>query len=298
MTGRAVRVCVLAGVCCALVAAGVAFGLGRMGTVDRGDGERGRYVQDSALADEAAAAALEKLTETAPGAAPAVHGFAEGDWKPSEPPEAREVPAEPAIGALFSPGPDWDDDHHCSGSVVHSAAGDLVATAAHCVYAGGFRNNLAFVPGYEDGKAPYGVWVPTRIDVDPRWIRDSDPDVDVAFIRVRRAGHPGQRLEDVTGAHPIGFGRQLPAPARLVGYPNDTERPLGCTHTAVADGPTQLRFDCADVPNGTSGGPVLTADGSLIGVIGGRDGGGDETTSFSSRFGDDVRALYTRAARD
>ncbi|GAA0313087.1 hypothetical protein GCM10010302_60030 [Streptomyces polychromogenes] len=297
MTGRAVRVCVLAGLCCALVAAGVAFGLGRMGTVAGGDARTGRYVQDTALADEAAAAALEKLTEGAPQAAPPVRGFTEGAWKASEPLEAVDVPAEPAVGALFSPGLDWDDDHHCSGSVVHSAGGDLVVTAAHCVYAGGFRSNLAFVPGYEEGRAPYGVWVPTRIDVDPRWVRDSDPDVDVAFIRVRRAGHPGQRLEDVTGAHQIRFGQQLPVPARLVGYPNDSEKPLGCSNTAVADGPAQLRFDCADVPDGTSGGPVLSSANSLIGVIGGRDGGGDETTSYSSYFGDDVRALYERAVR-
>ncbi|MEU3469342.1 trypsin-like peptidase domain-containing protein [Streptomyces sp. NPDC006687] len=298
MTGRAVRVCVLAGMCCALMVAGVAFGLNRMGTVVRGDAERGRYVQDPALADQAAAGALEKLAEGDRGAAPAVRGFTEGAWKESEPLEAREVPAEPAVGALFSPGLDWDADHHCSGSVVHSPGGDLVITAAHCVYAGGFRTNLAFVPGYEEGKAPYGVWVPTRIEVDPRWVRDSDPDVDVAFIRVRRGGHPGQRLEDVTGAHPIRFGQQLPVPARLMGYPNDTERPLGCSHPAVADGPAQLRFDCADVPNGTSGGPVLSAAGdSLIGVIGGRDGGGDETTSYSSYFGEDIRALYERAVR-
>ncbi|MEU9719144.1 trypsin-like peptidase domain-containing protein [Streptomyces sp. NPDC047976] len=293
MTGRAVRVCVLAGVCCALVVAGVAFAVGRFGTVAVGDAGRGSYVQGERVGDETAAEALEGLVEG--GGERRVAG--EGAWKVSEPLEAVGVEAESAIGALFSPGVDWDDEHHCSGSVVHSAGGDLVVTAAHCVYARGFRTNLAFVPGYADGKAPFGVWVPTRIDVDPRWVRDADPDYDVAFIRVRRPGHAGQRLEDVTGAHPVRFGQQLPAPARLVGYPNDAEQPLGCANTAVAAGSTQLRLDCADVPNGTSGGPVLTAAGTLIGVIGGRDGGGDEVTSYSSYFGDGVRELYERAVR-
>ncbi|GAA3263538.1 trypsin-like serine peptidase [Streptomyces lavendulae] len=299
---RTVRICVLAGVCCALVAVGLSYRAelrALLGPVAQGDTARGRYVQDEALADEAAASALERLTEPA-GAGESARVLAQAapaapPWRRSDPLEARTAPAEPAIGALFSPGPDWDSDHHCSASVVHSPGGDLIATAAHCVYAGGFRTNLAFVPGYEDGTAPYGVWVPTRVYVDPRWAESSDPDHDVAFLRVRRPGRPGQRLEDVTGAQTIRFRPPLPAPARLVGYPNDTEQPLACSNTAVADGPTQLRLDCADVPNGTSGGPVLTGGHTLIGVIGGRDGGGDEETSYSTYFGDDVRALYERA---
>ena len=173
-----------------------------------------------------------------------------------------------------------------------------MATAAHCVHGGGFRTNLAFAPGYRDGVAPYGVWVPTRIEVDPRWAESQDPDHDIAFLRLRRPGHPGERLEDVTGAAGpmrIRFEPALPAPARLVGYPNDTEHPVECSNTARAEGPAQLRLDCADVPNGTSGGPVLTGSRTLIGVIGGRDGGGDETTSYSSWFDPDTRALYERA---
>lgn len=40
---------------------------------------------------------------------------------------------------------------------------------------------------------------------------------------------------------------------------------------------------------------MLTDGHTLIGVIGGRDGGGDETTSYSSWFDDSVHGLYTRA---
>ncbi|RSS79441.1 serine protease [Streptomyces sp. WAC06614] len=204
--------------------------------------------------------------------------------------------SEPALGALFSPGEDGDPDHHCSASVVRSPGGSMIATAAHCVYTWGFRTNLAFVPGYRDGTAPYGVWVPTRIDVDPRWSEGSDPDHDVAFVQLRRPGHPGARLEDLTGAAPVAFGTPLPARARLMGYPNTEETPLTCDGSARAAGRTQVRFDCTGFPDGTSGGPLLTAAGELIGVIGGRDGGGDDLTSYSSRFGADVKALYDRAA--
>ncbi|UQX03691.1 trypsin-like peptidase domain-containing protein [Streptomyces sp. RerS4] len=281
---------------CGLAATLVVGRTDLFGRVATGDAKRGSYVQDAALADEAAAG-VERITRAAePLATPSP--AAGTDWRPSEPLEARPAPAEAATGALFSPGLDWDGDHHCSGSVVHSPGGDLIATAAHCVYQGGFRTNLAFVPGYRDGAAPYGVWVPTRVEVDPRWVEASDPDHDVAFIRVRGVGQPGRRLEEVTGAHPLGLRPELPTPARLVGYPNDTEEPLGCANTAEPDGPTQLRLDCADVPNGTSGGPVLSAAGALIGVIGGRDGGGDELTSYSSYFGAGTEALYERATRD
>ncbi|MEU9419887.1 trypsin-like peptidase domain-containing protein [Streptomyces sp. NPDC048272] len=279
-----------------------------------GDPARGTYLQDPERADRTAAAVLDGLvveveaprddtpaptgSEATPepaGPATPVRWRQGGAWRPSSPLEAKNTAPEPAIGALFSPGGDWDADHHCSAAVVHSPDGDLLVTAAHCVYRGGFRTNLAFVPGYRDGTAPYGVWVPTRIDVDPRWTESADPDHDVAFVRVRRPGHPGERLEDVTDAPAIRFRPRLPAPARVVGYPNDAEQPVDCYNTARADGPAQVRLDCAGVPDGTSGGPILTDGSTLIGVVGGRDGGGDAMTSYSSWFDDGTRALYARA---
>ncbi|MEU2393138.1 trypsin-like peptidase domain-containing protein [Streptomyces sp. NPDC007369] len=295
--------------CCAVLAGVAAYAWQLRGIVANsaaGDRARGTYLQDPETADRTASAVLDGIvreTEADPAlrarqAAPrAATNWRTGGWRPSDPLVARPAAGEPTVGALFSPGGDGDPDHHCSGVVVHSPAGDLVATAAHCVYraALGFRTNLAFVPGYRDGQAPYGVWVPTRIDVDPRWTEDQDPDYDVAFLRLRRPGRPGEELEDVTGAETLRFNAELPAPARLVGYPNAAEQSLECFNTARAEGPAQLRLDCADVPNGTSGGPVLTDGHTLIGVIGGRDGGGDEKTSYSSRFGDGIRALYERA---
>ncbi|MGW0366594.1 trypsin-like serine peptidase [Streptomyces sp. NPDC002990] len=303
---RAVRVCLLAGVLCALLLAGAAFAWQWRGITAHladGDPEQGSYRQDPERADRTASAVLDGIVREAAEAPTDGKDFGDGapvdwrsaGWRPSDPLEARPAPAEPAIGALFSPGNDADPDHHCSAGVVHSPGGDLIVTAAHCVYRGGFRTNLAFAPGYRDGVAPYGIWVPTRIDVDPRWAEDQDPDHDVAFLRLRRPGHPGQRLEDVTGAAVIAFGRELPVPARVVGYPNVEEHPVDCRTTAFAAGRTQLRLDCADIPNGSSGGPVLTDARTLIGVIGGRDGGGDDQTSYSSYFGDGVRALYERA---
>ncbi|MEV0414220.1 trypsin-like peptidase domain-containing protein [Streptomyces sp. NPDC050448] len=337
--GRAVRVPLLVGLCCAALVGGAGYLWELRGIAAYaadGDPAEGSYVQDPEPADRAAAAVLDGLAREAPapgvpvqevpvqeapvqeapvqeapapepappgpaaqgtGGPPAGVHWRSGGWQPSDPLVARPAAAEAAIGALFSPGDDGDSGHHCSASVVHSPGGDLIATAAHCVYRGslGFRTNLAFAPGYRDGEAPYGIWVPTRIDVDPRWAEDQDPDYDVAFLRMRRPGRPGERLEDATGAQTIRFRPELPAPARVVGYPNDTEHPVECFNTARAAGPAQLRLDCADVPDGTSGGPVLTDAHTLIGVVGGRDGGGDEETSYSSRFGEAIRGVYERA---
>ncbi|MFJ3927450.1 trypsin-like serine peptidase [Streptomyces sp. NPDC090022] len=310
----AVRLSVVLGVCVALV-----LGLGAFlwqlralaGHLAEGDLTTGIYVQDPRLADEAADAVLNGLGHETP-AAPAPEPTLPAPTAPTAPAPtdrdqrgAETAPAaEPTVGALFSPGDDGDPEHHCSASVVHSPGADLVVTAAHCVHTGGFRTNLVFAPGYRDGVLPYGVWVPTRIHVDRRWSEDHDPDHDIAFLEVRRPGHPGARLEDLTGGERIAFRSPLPAPARLLGYPNDAEAPLSCRNTARTAGPTQVRFDCTGFPDGTSGGPLLTgADGpagtgTLIGVIGGRDGGGDDATSYSSRFDDAAEALYERAAGD
>ncbi|MFE5559138.1 trypsin-like serine peptidase [Streptomyces sp. NPDC056544] len=308
--GRAApRGTVVVGLLCTAVLAGVGYVAWELSGIaaNRADGDaaQGVYQQDPERADKTAASVLDGIVREVTEPPTDDKAFDAGSgadwryagWQPSDPLEARPAPAEPAVGALFSPGGDGDPDHHCSAVVVHSPRGDLIVTAAHCVYGGGFRTNLAFAPGYRDGVAPYGIWVPTRIDVDPRWTRDQDPDHDVALVRLRRPGYPGQRLEDVTGALTMDFGTELPAPARLMGYPNYAEQPMECRNTAVQAGPTQVRLDCADVPNGTSGGPVTTGRSTLIGVIGGRDGGGDEETSYSVRFGDAVRALYERSTK-
>jgi hypothetical protein len=207
----------------------------------------------------------------------------------------------PTVGALFFEAGGLAVLHYCTAGVVRSNAGDLIVTAAHCVYNssfGGFLNHILFVPGFHDNAAPYGMWIATTAFVDQRWIDSQDPDVDLAFLLVRRlGGDNGTSLESVTGS---GQFRPNPAAGSLVdvvAYPLGAKQPISCASPAKQFSPTQLEFDCAGFSDGSSGAPLLTADGGIVGVIGGYEqGGSTPDVSYSSALGDRVTALYRAAS--
>jgi V8-like Glu-specific endopeptidase len=205
-----------------------------------------------------------------------------------------------AVGALFTTTNGKLGSHFCSASVVDSPAGDLVITAAHCV--AGASGTLAFVPGYDDGKAPYGVWTVTSVYVDQAWRSSAAPNDDVAFLKVGQSWS-SVPVEDVTGAEQLGSGTP---PARqmveVIGYPNASGQPITCQNSLRTPMEDQLEFDCGGYTNGTSGGPFLvqvskkTGQGTVIGVIGGYELGGDTPeVSYSAVFGASVAALYRTA---
>jgi V8-like Glu-specific endopeptidase len=207
-----------------------------------------------------------------------------------------------AVGALFSYSAGRLGSHFCTASVVHSHGGDLAVTAAHCVT--GKSGQLAFVPGYANGKAPYGVWTVTRVYTDQAWQAWKDPDDDVAFLRLSPSGN-GIPIEDVTGAEQVGAGDRGGTLVRVIGYPDGVDQPVWCVNRTKSFSATQLEFDCAGYTDGTSGGPFLTdvsgvsGQGTIIGVIGGYEQGGTTpSVSYASVFGADVTALYQSADAD
>ncbi len=214
--------------------------------------------------------------------------------------DAQAFAGTPAVGALFTTSAGKLGQHFCSASVVDSPAGDLVITAAHCMT--GTSGTVDFVPGYNRGQEPYGVWTVAKVYVDQAWSSSSSPDDDFAFLRVIRAGS-SVPVENVAGAERLATG--TPASGQLVqviGYPNATNQPVTCQNLLREPMAGQLEFDCGDYTDGTSGGPFLsevdqaTGQGLVIGVIGGyQQGGYLPQVSYSAVLGTNAAALYNRA---
>jgi V8-like Glu-specific endopeptidase len=205
----------------------------------------------------------------------------------------------PAVGALFTTDQGKLGHHFCTASVVSSPHGDLVITAAHCV--SGTAADLVFVPGYHHGTAPYGIWAVTKVYADQAWTSSGDPDDDVAFLQV---GQPGSivPIEDVTGAEQLETGTPARQLVEVIGYPNSTDLPIACRNWTREPMSDQLEFDCGGYTDGTSGGPFLagvnplTGQGTVIGVIGGYEQGGDTPqVSYSAMFSTNVTSLYQTA---
>ncbi|GIH96102.1 hypothetical protein ACFFMN_37785 [Planobispora siamensis] len=90
----------------------------------------------------------------------------------------------------------------CSATSIHAKYRNLVATAGHCVYDvennGHTLDNWVFVPGYYQGKAPWGIYVGkqawTHYDFDVY----EDYDRDYAFVTVYNGIHENGEKQ-VTG---------------------------------------------------------------------------------------------------
>jgi V8-like Glu-specific endopeptidase len=208
----------------------------------------------------------------------------------------------PAVGALFTTSHGQLGTHFCTASVVSSPHGDLLVTAAHCIT--GKQGTLAFVPGYANGKAPYGTWYVSRVFTDQAWDTSASQDDDVAFLQVRQ-NSTSTPIEDITGAEDLGIGLPPVELTQVIGYPNGASEPMICQNWTKAFSATQLEFDCGGYPDGTSGGPFLvkvdqtSGQGTVMGVIGGYEQGGDDpAVSYAASFGRNISALYQKAEAD
>ncbi|WP_194916043.1 trypsin-like serine peptidase [Catenulispora rubra] len=221
--------------------------------------------------------------------------------EPSSSPSAKPFGGTAVAGVLYQPN-SGVSSHFCSASVVHSSAGDLVITAAHCVYSDGPKSDIAFAPGFHDGQLPYGSWTVTKVVVSQNWQSSNDPDEDVAFLQVAPNSN-GASLESVTGADQIAFDQGFGMPVTVPAYPQGSDTPITCVSPAKKYSATQTEWDCRGYPDGTSGAPFLTnvdaggEKGTVIGVIGGyQQGGNTPDISYSAYFGSAVQALYQSAS--
>ena len=207
----------------------------------------------------------------------------------------------PRVGAIFAH--DASGNHFCTASVVDSPGHDLLITAAHCIHGGkggGYKQDIVFIPGYVDGTTPYGVRTPSKLLVDPRWASSSDPDLDVGFVVLKP--DDGKNIQDVLGANQIGFNAGFTNLVRVTGYPSSADAPVTCKNRTSQQSAYQVKFECGGFFGGTSGSPWITRfdpktrTGTIVGVIGGYQEGGDtDSISYSAYLDDDIRKLYEQA---
>jgi V8-like Glu-specific endopeptidase len=156
------------------------------------------------------------------------------------------------------------DDYVCSGSAVASPDRSTVLTAGHCVddpESGTTATNWVFVPGYRDGKAPYGLFAATNLVTTTGWATAEDFDVDLGLADVA-PNAAGVRLGDAVGGQKIAFGTPRGRDTYAFGYPAVApwtgQRLDACSGRLVQDTnplpSTDQGLACTMTP-GSSGGP-------------------------------------------
>jgi hypothetical protein len=199
------------------------------------------------------------------------------------------VEPDPRVGAIFLSG---NNLHACTGSVLHSAAGNLVLTAAHCLSVGALAR---FVPGFAHQAAPQNLWTVDALYLDPRWVAGKDPRADYAIARLGRPA--GGSLEAQVGsALALGTAPPRGSQVTVVAYPAGVGgMPIGCQAVTGLSQDGYPELPCAGLVDGTSGAPWIIGS-TVSGVIGGLHGGGcAENMSYSAPFDARTVQLFARA---
>ncbi|WUD71320.1 peptidase [Streptomyces sp. NBC_00510] len=140
------------------------------------------------------------------------------------------------VGRLFFT--DHGEDSSCTATVVESANGSTVVTAGHCVNNtdligedNQWTRNVLFVPGYRDGRAPYGRFTGRLGVVAPTWLENDQQHGEVygaydqAFV-VLDTDARGRTVQAAVGAaQRIGFDRPGDRRVHQFGYPRAASDP-------------------------------------------------------------------------
>ncbi|MFF4397257.1 trypsin-like serine protease [Streptomyces sp. NPDC001480] len=261
--------------------------------------------------------------DAAPHSAPAsphgVAGVTGADRSPpSGTPDPEHFGGHPMVGTFFFDGrPLGGKSTYCTGSVVHTAAKDIVLTAGHCGRGLEGAEHRIFVPQYRDGKSaadqPHGVFPVSQVYIDPRYEKNTKAptsDLDLAFAWV--GSNSRGKVEDVTGALTFTPTASYTHNVTVIGYPgsdsvNPKHEPVRCpVTTSRLPGFRQMRMTCTGFYGGVSGGPWIedynptTGTGKVIGNTGGYNGGGndanDDWVTYAPVYGKDAQDLFADAA--
>ncbi|MFI8369471.1 trypsin-like serine peptidase [Streptomyces sp. NPDC085466] len=169
----------------------------------------------------------------------------------------------------------------CTGTVVDSPSGRIVITAGHCIEHGGpdgeWFTNFAFLPAYENGEEPLGLFTVANVATDGLWASDEDETHDYGVLVISDNAE-GETVADVAGALPLRTTPSAVTSVHVTGYPaaggydgRDQHHCEGLTEPTLP--PRDLIWvNCPNMERGASGGPWLhgfdatTQEGEIYGV--------------------------------
>lgn len=196
----------------------------------------------------------------------------------------------------------------CSGSSTVAANNSLVQTAGHCLNEGpgAFATNFTFVPGYDDGAAPYGQFAAAELHTSSQWANQGDLNYDIGYAVVGTAG--GSTLTGAVGAQGVGFNLARNATMYAFGYPAaspyDGSDIAWCNGQVAADtwGGSSTQGMVCNMTGGSSGGPwfINYSEASGIGTLNSLNsfkytGGPLSNRMFGPYFGSVVQGVYNAA---
>ncbi|MFF9151687.1 trypsin-like serine peptidase [Streptomyces sp. NPDC014846] len=234
-------------------------------------------------------------TTVAPTAAPASFPQAGGPWTGG----GAVVPTSGRVFFTFQ-----GRTASCTGNAVTSQNAGTVITAGHCVkYQGSWHTNWVFVPGYDNGNAPYGQWSAAKTLTTPQWEASEDINYDVGAAVVTPLN--GRNLTSVVGAQGIqfngGYNKQMYSFGFPAASPYDGTKLIYCSGNSSKDFLfSQDHSLGCNMTGGSSGGPWFTGFSESAGT-------GLQVSvnsfgyvflpnrMFGPYFGDVVKALYDKA---
>jgi hypothetical protein len=217
---------------------------------------------------------------------------------------------------FFTLGPPDAGDYACSGTAVRSPSRSLVWTAGHCVYdagvlGAGYATNWEFVPGYNEGRKPFGEWPASSLATTSQWkgtgvLDGGDSAFDFGAATV--ASHNGKLLQNRVGARRIAFNQPRNQVYTAFGYPAERPPPefdgrhlFRCRSPyRGADRsfgpPAPIRISCDMTAGASGGGWVIWRNGSgYVASVTSYGYRNDATHFYGPYQGNAALALYQTA---
>ena len=119
--------------------------------------------------------------------------------------------------------------YSCSGTLISTSLGNAILTAGHCIYdraTKSFVTNPVFIPAYDQGTAPLGIWPGLLINTTEGWKTGTSFSNDIGVMAV--AGNPVLALG---GGRPLAFNQHVrKRQYTIFGYPADPNPPFNGEH--------------------------------------------------------------------